>query len=87
MQKYVDICCDQSKLSIIVSDETEMHKRILDLKETRSCTHNAFIGSVNAVNRACDRINCERIYEGGNHRLDYAEFAIDIVSELFKARP
>lgn len=84
---YVDVCSNQSKLSIIVLDEKEIHKRILDLEEPRSLAHNAFIGSVNAVNRACDRINCERIYEGGNHRLDYAEFAINIVNELFKVRP
>lgn len=53
---------------------------------TRSNAHNAFISSVDAVNKICDAHGVPHIYTGGANRRDYGDFAMELVSDIFAKR-
>lgn len=53
---------------------------------TRSNDHNAFISSVDAVNKICDAHGIPHIYTGGSNRRDYGDFAMELVSDIFAKR-
>ena len=53
---------------------------------TRSNDHNAFISSVDAVNKICDAHGVPRIYTGGAERRAYGDFAIELVADIFEKR-
>lgn len=64
-----------------------------DFKEERESTdrtrpndHNAFISSVDAVNKICDAHGVLHIYTGGTNRRDYGDFAMELVSDIFAKR-
>ena len=52
----------------------------------RSMAHDAFISSVNAVNRICDKHGVPHIYTDGAERREYGDFAIMLVDEIFNKR-
>ncbi len=52
----------------------------------RSMAHDAFISSVNAVNRICDKHGVPHIYSGGAERREYGDFAMEIVADIFAKR-
>lgn len=52
----------------------------------RTAAHNAFIASVGAVNRVCDKHGFPPIYTGAETRREYGDFAMAIVSEIFEKR-
>ena len=52
----------------------------------RTVAHDAFIASVNVVNRICDKHEFPRIYTGGDARREYGDFAIALVTEIFTKR-
>jgi hypothetical protein len=51
---------------------------------TRSNDHNAFISSVDAVNKICDAHEVPRIYTGGTERRAYGDFAMELVADIFE---
>ena len=53
---------------------------------TRSNDHNAFISSVDAVNKICDAHGVPHVYTGGADRRDYGDFAMELVSDIFANR-
>lgn len=53
---------------------------------TRSSDHNAFISSVDAVNKICDDHGVPRIYTGGAERRAYGDFAMELVADIFEKR-
>ena len=53
---------------------------------TRSNDHNAFISSVDAVNKICDAHGVPRIYAGGTERRAYGDFAMELVEDIFEKR-
>ena len=52
----------------------------------RSNAHDAFISSVDAVNKICDAHGVPRIYTGGAERRAYGDFAMELVSDIFTNR-
>ena len=52
----------------------------------RSLAHDAFISSVDVVNRICDKHGVPRIYTGGEHRREYGDFAMELVKDIFANR-
>ena len=52
----------------------------------RSMAHDAFISSVNAVNRICDKHGVPHIYTGSAERREYGDFAMELVAEIFAKR-
>jgi len=54
-------------------------------KTRRSC-HNALIASVDIVNRICTAHEFPLLYDGGNERREYADFALRLVEEIFTQR-
>ena len=52
----------------------------------RSLAHDAFISSVNSVNRICERHSMPPIYDGDAERREYGDFAIMLVAEIFTKR-
>lgn len=52
----------------------------------RSNAHNAFISSVDAVNKICDAHGVPHIYTGGTERRDYGDFAMELVADIFTKR-
>ena len=53
---------------------------------TRSNDHNAFISSVDAVNKICDAHGGPRIYTGSTERRAYGDFALELVADIFEKR-
>ena len=53
---------------------------------TRSNNHNAFISSVDAVNKICDTHGVARLYTGGAERQEYGDFAMGLVADIFANR-
>ena len=53
---------------------------------TRSNDHNAFISSVDAVNKICDAHGVPRIYTSGTERRAYGDFAMELVADIFEKR-
>lgn len=53
---------------------------------TRTNEHNAFISSVDAVNRICDAHGVARIYKGSTARREYGDFALELVTDIFVNR-
>ena len=66
------------------ADEAREAKQSTD--RARTIAHDAFISSVNIVNRICDKHEFRRIYTDGEDRRDYGEFAYRIVRDIFVSR-
>lgn len=66
------------------ADEAREAKQSTD--RARTIVHDAFISSVNIVNRICDKHEFRRIYTDGEDRRDYGEFAYRIVRDIFVSR-
>ena len=66
------------------ADEAREAKQSTD--RARTIVHDAFISSVNIVNRICDKHEFRRIYTDGEDRRDYGEFAYRIVRDIFASR-
>ena len=52
----------------------------------RSDDHDAFISSVDAVNKICDAHSVPRIYTGSTERKAYGDFAMELVADIFANR-
>ena len=52
----------------------------------RTVAHDAFIASVNVVNRICDKHEFPRIYTGGDARREYGDFALELIGNIFAKR-
>lgn len=53
---------------------------------TRSNDHNAFISSVDAVNKICDAHGVPRIYNGGTDCRAYGDFDMELIVDIFTNR-
>ncbi len=53
---------------------------------TRSNNHNAFISSVDAVNKICDAHGVPRIYTYNTEHIAYGDFAMELVADIFAKR-
>ena len=68
-------------------DPDEYRQTVSNMDHTRSVTHNALISSVKIVNRIFDRAGLPPIFTGDTEkRIEVANFAMEIVSELFSLR-
>lgn len=52
----------------------------------RSICHNAFIDRTNLINRMCAAYHLEPLYTGGEARREYGDFALELVSAMFRSR-
>ena len=73
-----------SNIAGLDADESKEAKQSTD--RARSIAHDAFISSVNVVNRICDKHGVPRIYTGGTERRAYGDFAMEIVADIFEKR-
>ena len=75
-------CIFNSKVTMVnnTGEERESTDR------TRSNDHNAFISSVDAVNKICDAHGVPRIYTGSTERRAYGDFAMELVADIFAKR-
>lgn len=69
-----------------IMDADEYRKEVESLDRARTIVHNDMMAKVNAVNRLCNNINAEAIYEGDEERSHYGDFAQDLVNEIFNER-
>ena len=67
-------------------DPEEFREERESTDRTRSGDHNAFISSVDAVNKICDTHGVPRIYTGGAERREYGDFAMELVADIFTNR-
>lgn len=67
-------------------DPEEFREERESTDRTRSNDHNAFISSVDAVNKICDAHGVPHIYTGGTNRRDYGDFAMELVADIFAKR-
>lgn len=73
-----------SNISGLEADEARETKQSTD--RARSIAHDAFISSVNVVNRICDKHGIPRIYAGDTERRAYGDFAMELVADIFVHR-
>ena len=65
----------------------EYREYIEKLDKQRSNAHNALINNVKIINRLCRKNNLQPIYQGNEEeRVEIAEFAQQVVEELFSTR-
>jgi|GEM_PF-4924263 hypothetical protein len=55
---------------------------IAQLDSRRRSIHDALISTVFIVNRICDKLSLERVYQSGDNRYAIAQFAFDLVYEF-----
>lgn len=68
-------------------DGDEYKEYIEKLDKLRSNAHNSVITNVKIINRLCRNNNLEPIYSGNEEdRIEVAEFAQQVVEELFSTR-
>ena len=67
-------------------DPEEFREERQSTDRTRSNDHNAFISSVDAVNKICDAHGVPRIYTGSTERRAYGDFAMELVADIFAKR-
>ena len=67
-------------------DPDEFKEERESTDRTRSNNHNAFISSVDAVNKICDAHGVPRIYTGSTERRAYGDFAMELVADIFAKR-
>ena len=72
--------------NIVKIDGDELREARQSTDRARSISHDAFISSVNVVNRICDKYSIPHIYTGGTERREYGDFAIELVTEIFVNR-
>ncbi len=73
-----------SNLIGLDADEAREAKQSTD--RARSIAHDAFISSVNVVNRICDKHGVPRMYTGSTERRSYGDFAMELVANIFTKR-
>lgn len=73
-----------SNIEGLDAEEAKENRESTD--RARSMAHDAFISSVDVVNRICDKHGLPHIYNGGEHRRDYGDFALRLVDEIFIKR-
>ena len=72
--------------NIVRLDSAEAQEAKQSADRARTIAHDAFISSVNIVNRICDKHEFKRIYTDGEDRRDYGEFALRIIRDIFTSR-
>ena len=67
-------------------DDEDFREERQSTDRARSNVHDAFISSVDAVNKICDAHGVPRLYTGGAERRAYGDFAMELVAEIFAQR-
>ena len=67
-------------------DPDEFKEERESTDRARSAAHNAFISSVDAVNKIFDTHGIPRIYTGGTERRAYGDFAMELIADIFEKR-
>ena len=64
----------------------EYQETVSNLDTRRRSSHEAAIASVNMLNRICDKMGVERVYDGSMDRVEIGDFCGAIVNEYFEER-
>ena len=67
-------------------DDEDFREERQSTDRARSNAHDAFISSVDAVNKICDAHGVPRLYTGGAERRAYGDFAMELVADIFAKR-
>lgn len=68
------------------NDTREYQETVMSLDSSRHNAHEAAIAGVNMMNRICDTLGAERVYDGPDDRTAIGDFCGHIVNELFEGR-
>ena len=68
----------------LAADEFKEEREATD--RVRSAAHNAFIASVDEINKICNAHGVPHVYTGGSARREYGDFAMELVANIFVNR-
>lgn len=89
--QYVGAVVSQQSILYVkksMLDGESFHTIAQEADTTRSIKHDALITTVKIVNRLCGEVGAEPIYTGDiEKRVEVAEFAKQVVNEMFDVRP
>ena len=88
--RYV-VAVNDLELYLLIQGSTaegqEYRDTVSSLDRNRSFTHNSLISDVTAMNRLCVKAGIDTVFKGNvANRIEVAEFAKEIVTELFEKR-
>jgi hypothetical protein len=86
--KYQEIVVNQVLASQLLFDDDslEIRQEIARVDENRFRIHDSLIAQLNAVNRLCSKYGVKPLYEGSEDRREKGDFALETITENFKAR-
>lgn len=88
-RRYVDVVDtteQQIKLAYVRFDGDDLRDKVMNYDRQRRSAHEAAISSANVLNRLSGMYGCKKIYNGGEDRLEVADFCLEVVVELFENR-
>jgi len=88
--RYVVAVNDLELYLLMNSSSTEGQEyrdTVSSLDRNRSFAHNSLISDVTAMNRLCVKAGIDTVFTGNvDNRIEVAEFAKDLVAEIFESR-
>lgn len=84
--EVVDATEQQIKLAYVRFDGDDLREKVVNYDRQRRAAHEAAIGSANMLNRLSNLYGCEKIYNGGEDRLEVADFCLEVVVQIFENR-
>ena len=87
---YVDVVYNMEtriKIAATRYEGSDYRDFVMNLDRGRRIAHEHAIGQISMLNRICDMLEVERLFDGDtNDRYEVADFCITIVNELFDKR-
>ena len=69
-----------------VMDVAEYQESVQRAERERRTCHDSLIVRVNLVNRLCEKVGVETVYQGTEARVEYGDFAMRLVEQIFGSR-
>lgn len=84
--EVVDTTEQQIKLAYVRFDGEDLREKVVNYDRQRRSAHESAISSANMLNRLSNLYGCEKIYSGGEDRLEVADFCLEVVVQIFENR-
>lgn len=84
--EIVDTTEQQIKLAYVRFDGDDLREKVVNYDLQRRRAHESAIGSANMLNRLSNLYGCDKIYNGGEDRLEVADFCLEVVVQIFENR-
>lgn len=69
-----------------VMDAAEYRESVQRAEQERRTCHDSLIVRVDLVNRLCEKVGVETVYQGTEARAEYGDFAMRLVEQIFGSR-